>query len=526
MKKIMLLLISAVLIFDNLLAQYPSNTEVDTSNCTCTYLDESKDFKTYMQLLNQVVSYDDFTEFTGFDLLGAKETYGFIFMGNLITSGGRNLQGYFFEAWTVDPLLVTTSNDNFRINLTPCTKESYIHRVPLEITYEDKLKYTKFNYKKFKPSPKAYLEVLMQIASKREEEILGSLISPERLIVKDTLRDAWEWMGRINKKYKTTIKLDSFSSDWRGNGGIYVDNLKKHKVNVLDFIINEFFLDEKGTADRDSLANERLACFFSRWMGNTRTQTLDRYYIPPQVKAKINRTTIGLQFSDKMLRILDPKEPASDSDSIQISIPNTLLAQVGGLVYSNAKGFEGNLYDICMPVCEIAGTGILFDVEEALLSSAESKAFKAKMRTSYPLLLYKDSIRKYRCLHYEYDTLTKAFDLKPANLAKEFIRRYNPLRNFEGLMIEQATFVIPYKKEKLTGIGTDILLSNHLFTGKIVFSIVPTSKKGVVELIIGKSKYKLKLKAFERYLKRLGFDGLMLEEKEHELFLYFKKLND
>ena len=524
MKQILLFFISSLLIFDSLFAQYQLNEGIDLNSCSCQYLDESKDFKGFMQTVKSAVRYDEFTEFTEFDLLGGKETYDFIFMAKYTTSGSRKINGYFFEAWSLDPLILTGPNDNFAINLTPCKKESYIHRVPLEITYENKLKYTKFNYKKFKPSTETYLGILMEIASKDEAELLGVLLNTKALIVKDTLVDAWEWINKINRKYKTTIELDSFNLDWSWNGRVYADNLKKHKVDALDFILNEFLLDEKGVRNRDSVGNERLSCLFSRWMGNTTIKTLNRYYIPPQVKANIAVRTIGLQFSDKMVRIINLKKNPAEADSVSTSISNTILAETSGLEYSNAEGFWGELYNVCMPVCEIARTGILFNFQEAFLTSSQSKYFKKQILNNYPLL-YGDSVRKYRCLHYEHDTLTKAFELKPADLAKDFIHRYVDLKYFEGLMIENADFVIPYKKEKLTGIGTNILLSNHLFTGKIALPIIPTSNKKVVQLMIGESNYKLSLKAFKRYLKGLGFDKVMFEVKESELLFSFKKLN-
>ena len=340
---------------------------------------------------------------------------------------------YNFAATVFQPLRIITPY--FAVNLTPCNISNQEIEIDVLCNHDIERYEPNFDYENFDRTAKSYFDALKTIVTKKREvtmkEILYKFLRKKSYFwYDDNYHSLPEYISRVNTEYNIEIPMiqHNYYKDTAVTAIIKV--LQENDINFEDFTFNEFVLqknleDPKHTVTEREVAN--LGDLFDEWLGNTWWNTIskmDKLIYPVKI-AVFHTKQIGIEISTDIIQHWDNAKNKKSKPQKSVILAN--LSE--SLKYSNIDGLEVYIKSICPSVHKISGTDILFS-----FSNARYGRF-ADWEEKYPDLY--------------------------------------------GLMINNATFQIPYKKGWIMAKiakGEDILLNNYIISGKIEFQICRKQK--------------------------------------------------
>jgi len=234
----------------------------------------------------------------------------------------------------------------------------------------------------------------------------------------------------------------------------------------------------------------------------------------PDIRSSIESKYIGIEFDPKLIRPWNSTTQLPVTDSTGAQIPYRILAETPkGFNYSTDDGLRIQTGSICAPTAEITRTGWLLDFDHLVLIAEPETRQQVLQYTDYPYF-HKDPnwrITDFSALRHDarhYDTL---------------------LTRFTGVLIAAAQLEIPVRHQYITGIGSNILLNNHLFCGTLRLPMEEANAGHIggalyINLKSGDKVIPISLQELEAIFYGMGFQDILIQMEEKQLAIQFRKM--
>ncbi len=509
----LLIIIGFIFFFNNTSAQENSNIENNIpkmkgfqeklNSCECyQYVEKQLGYMPFLKTLN---SYESFTNKTGWKYAGIDNFYENVFFKNLQTTLNRRTAFYSFTTISNKQIQLLHPDSTFAINMTPCTNENKIYELPINIIYEHSIKeyISDFDYELFDRTAKSYFEVILNIIGDKKEEILYNV-----LYIYEK-KDIQSFISNINSKYHTKIELDSLSKD--NNISNILAEFERKNVDFSNFILNEFILTENSNHIINDDEKDRMLNIFNDWFGYITIESIDKI-IYPQINATFENKNINIEIDKNIIRKWDTLKNKPMKMGKSKCISTNILAEISSFKYSTSDGVDIQINNLCVNQSEITGTGILLNFSNGYLISSQKQHYNHLEYYNYPLFITDSS-----------------FYMEQPMVPKHNIYVFDSLlTNFTGLLVQNATINIPYKRNVITVNGLDIILNNKFISGKIIFKTIGLSetknKSSEIKIVIDENTIiKTTIIDLEKHFKKNGINNIKFVKDEEQLIMYFLK---
>lgn len=478
---------------------------IKTNNITCECLQQTEKEKGLPGLMTDLVSYDAFKKFTGWEFAGKENFYDKLFYKGLQVSLNNGGGLYALTGLVYKPIRLMHPAKTFTINITPCATTNIGTELPIKVNYEQNIKkyIPGFDEDSFDRTATAYTNVLLRIAGVDDKDIL------HKLLFNYMTDDINSFISKINATYGLTITTNA------GNEEKLVEDILKgldsKKIAFADFIVTQFVQTDNLPHPLNEKEELALIDIFSDRIGGFSVETLNRF-IYPQVRASIDTKKIGIEIDEKIIRRWDgiKKKPLTDQNGK--FIPANILADVPSLGYSTQDGINVTLKDVCFTHSEITGTGILLNFNKATLVTVSNYHEYKLNNINYPLFITDSTFfpgQPMAQAHYEY--------------------KYDPLiTSFSGLLINDATVQLPGTKKMIPAIGRNIIINNKLISGVLIFQaetlIDSKTFPTAPNIKTGDQPFEVSMQELQQAVQKLGINNYRFVNERGQLKMYFKKI--
>ena len=347
-------------------------------------------------------------------------------------------------------------------------------------------------YKEFDRTAKSYLDVFSGILQINGDKLLHQALFELKML------DVNQFINQINYKYGLNVFMDT--QDEQAFINKVLQALDDKDIDFYDVMAQEFIVLTPGDhiITEDEKRNvERIFKLAQKRQNFERMNT----YLYPEVDINFNIKYLGIEIAPQMLRKWNnlTHEPAMKDGQF---LPTEMLATVPRVIFTTSNGLQANIRSICAQKAEIAQTGILVDIQNAILVTRQKSYNTYNRRVTYQ-------------------------HQNPKNIIE--IQSYNPdmdtlFETFTGLDVPSSIVHFDFKNELIRAQGKRFLINNKMIYGEIVIPITSINEQ---EFTLKGSKNVLtsSLDELRFFFNGKLFDYLKLEKRGNSVLIHFRKTN-
>ncbi|WP_212390059.1 hypothetical protein [Pukyongia salina] len=197
-----------------------------------------------------------------------------------------------------------------------------------------------------------------------------------------------------------------------------------------------------------------------------------------------------------------------ETDQISIEISNSILSipnQSGNTTsinfisdsidFSSKAGITETTSDVCTGNIHITNSDVSFTFDKANIYSLNENQVKSGGN--------------------------KHINLSNYPLFRE--ENINLISDFEGLLVKESKFLVPFKNSFLNAKGEDLLINNNLIAGLIVLKYNPGRNSKRIQFNSSQKKISTSKRRLKKELRKSGLNNFKIEYLEESIKIYFLK---